>query len=111
MLLLSLKNNDKSLFCHHLSRVCFLIKYARKTGITIVHFESLETFLKEVNKIGSSIKVYTLIRPISRIDAYAFFPNGLALHLCYECESERELDSVIKNAFKDFHGVPKVEML
>jgi len=82
-----------------------------KIGIIIVHFESLGTFLKEVDKIGSSIKVYTLIRSIGRIDAYALSPRGLTLHLCHECESEKELDSLIKSAFADFHEVPKIEIL
>lgn len=78
--------------------------------MAVVHFESLETFLKEMKKINGSIKVYTVIRPISRIDVYVLCLSGLILHLRHKCGSEEELDKMVKSTFTEFHEVPKVEI-
>ena len=66
--------------------------------------------MKETNNIGNTVKVYTTIPEICRIDAYALSPTGVNLHLSHECESQNILDDLIASKFLDFHEVPRVEL-
>ncbi len=83
---------------------------SQASGMIIVHFESLEAFLEEAEKIGDAVKVYTIIKPINRVDAYVLSKKGLALHLYFECQSENELNRITQKELAGYNEVPQIEI-